>query len=103
MQGIKTVSFKKYWKNPQMLKGKKITLEDLAIMIAEGFEEFNTRLTSLEQRMDRVEARLDKVEMRLDRVENLLDQAAYKFELQKLEQRVEKLENLSKTGKIRQK
>jgi hypothetical protein len=38
-----------------MLKVKTITLEDLAIMIAETFNEFNVRIASLEQRMEKLE------------------------------------------------
>lgn len=63
---------------------EKITIEDLAGMIARGFEE-----TAKKADMD---ARFDKVEERLDRIENLL-LADHKRRIEKLEAEVKELRN----------
>ncbi|MCC6323427.1 hypothetical protein IT400_01400 [Candidatus Nomurabacteria bacterium] len=56
-------------------KQKKITLDDLAIMVAKGFEntatkdEMNTRFNEVDERFNKVDERLDKIESRLDNIE----------------------------------
>jgi tetrahydromethanopterin S-methyltransferase subunit G len=56
-----------------------ITLEDLARMVARGFEEtakkadMEARFNNVDKRFDRVDERLDKVEERLDTVDGRLD------------------------------
>jgi tetrahydromethanopterin S-methyltransferase subunit G len=51
---------------------EKTTIEDLAGMIARGFEE-TAKKADMDARFDKVEERLDHVELRLDRVEGRLD------------------------------
>ena len=51
---------------------KDITLEDLAQMVAEGFQEVNQKLDSLAERFSLLEDRLGRVESRLGRVEDRL-------------------------------
>jgi hypothetical protein len=103
---------------------EKITLEKLAIMIKNGFDEtgekitgVETRLTGVEGRLTGVEGRLTGVETRLTGVEKKLDDfqkvntreheemslrldnVAYRFELVALTQRVEKLEKIANISK----
>jgi hypothetical protein len=44
---------------------KKMTIEDLAVITANGFK-------GVDKRLDGVDARLDGIDVRLDRIENLL-------------------------------
>lgn len=60
---------------------KKITIDDLAIMVQKGFNEtasktdMNVRFEVIDARFDAVDARFDKVDERLDRIENILIRA----------------------------
>lgn len=60
----------------------RMTVEDLAIIVQEGFQGF-------EQRMNK---RFDALENRLERIELRLDQCAYRFELVELQHRVGTIE-----------
>ena len=69
-------------------KNKSVTLDDLAIMVANGFSDqesrFNKRFDGIDERFDRVEDRLDGVEDRLDSLENKvenLDKAIFDLQL----------------------
>lgn len=44
---------------------KKMTIDDLAIMVASGFQGVDSRLDKVDSRLDKVDSRLDKVESRL--------------------------------------
>jgi hypothetical protein len=48
---------------------KKITIEDLALMIKEGFDNVGVRLNNLEVRLTNLETRFEKFEVRLDNLE----------------------------------
>lgn len=50
---------------------KNITLDDLALMVAKGFEDTATKtdIAGFEGRLDKVEGRLGKVEDKIDKVE----------------------------------
>lgn len=74
---------KKPTKTPKIKKVKKMTIEDLALMVARGFESMATK--------DEMNARADDMVERLDRIEHLLIRA--------LENRVSKLEDDSRMTK----
>jgi len=64
---------------------KKVTTEDLAVMMKNGFDGVDGQFKGVNQRLDKLEAGQEDIKLRLDR-------AAYKFELMALEKRVEVLE-----------
>lgn len=76
-----------------MKRNKKITNEDLARMVQNGFDEMKGRV---DKRFDKVESRLDILEQGQEDIKLKLDNVAYRFELEDLEKRVERLE--LKTG-----
>jgi len=53
---------------------KKVTIDDLAMMVGRGFEAVDKRFDQVDERLDKVESRLDKVEIKLDRVDYRLTQ-----------------------------
>lgn len=61
---------------------KKITLENLAQMVATGFSELELRLVS----------RIDQLDISLEQVKTRLDNMAPRFELKQLEKRIDKIE-----------
>lgn len=67
---------------------KKVSIDDLATMVAAGFENTSTKadITKVENRLDKLEQGQEEIKMRLDNV-------AYRFEVKDLEKRVERLEN----------
>ena len=52
-----------------MQTSKKLTLEDLALIVNDGFKNVNARLDKVDARLDKVDVRLDKVDARLDNIE----------------------------------
>jgi len=72
------------------MKGKNITIDDLAIMVQRGFSEAAKNNGA---RFDGVDKRLDKVEKRLDRIEKLI-LADHKERIEKLELQVKELKDL---------
>lgn len=45
-----------------MNKTKKVTIDDLAVMVAKGFKEMDTQFKEVNTRLDRIETKLDKLE-----------------------------------------
>ncbi len=74
-----------------MAKAQKITIEKLAEMVKEGFQETATQ-TSLEDFQGEVGTKLNEIGTRLDRIEHLLIRA--------LENRIERLEDKMKTVEV---
>ncbi|MCL5666941.1 MAG: hypothetical protein M1383_04200 [Patescibacteria group bacterium] len=76
--------------------GKKITLDDLAAMVAEGFSGMATKdnLKSMATKAD-----IAKLEQGQEDIKLRLDNVAYRFELVELQKRVTRLEQ--KTGMIK--
>ncbi|MDP4001274.1 MAG: hypothetical protein Q8P83_03465 [bacterium] len=72
-------------------KSKEVTNEELARMIAGGFNNVETRLGGVETRLTGVEGEMLKVHERLGAVESKLDRALFK-EIDSLETRVKRLE-----------
>jgi len=73
------------------MKKENITINDLAIMVAKGFEE-TAKKADMDRRFDGVNARLDKLEQGHEEIKLRLDNVAYRFELVELQKRVELLE-----------
>ena len=68
--------------------------EDLAIMVQHGFEENDKRFAKLEQGQAKLEQGQEEMKMRLSNV-------AYRFELVDLQKRVQKVEDIVLARKIR--
>ena len=51
---------------------KKVTIDKLAEITANGFAGVDKRFDAVDKRFDAVDKRLDGVDVRLDRIENLL-------------------------------
>ncbi|MDO8592307.1 MAG: hypothetical protein Q7R92_00870 [bacterium] len=64
---------------------KKITINDLAVMVKQGFDGVTKEFRKVSQRMDTLEQGQEAIKLRLDNV-------AYRFELVELQKRVEKIE-----------
>lgn len=69
---------------------KKITLDILARMMADGFGRVEVLLLEVDKRFKKIEARLDKIEERLDKIEDRL--AKVEIRLDKIEVRLDKIE-----------
>lgn len=79
---------------------KKVTIDDLAIMVAKGFEAVDKRFNDVDKRFNAVDKRLDDVEESIattnNNVLNLGDRTVLKFEFDKLVTRVVRLERKTK-------
>ncbi len=84
-----------------LMSKKRMTLEDLAHMVARGFEEIHGQIKGTATKEDlarveqKLETRLDNVEVSLDRVENLI-LTDYRNRLERLEDKVHLLEGDSR-------
>ncbi|MFA6184011.1 MAG: hypothetical protein WC682_02815 [Parcubacteria group bacterium] len=68
---------------------KEMTIDDLALMVAKGFNDANERMN---KRFDQVDKRFEKIESRLKNIEADLNKKLDKIEHNTLIYRVEKLE-----------
>ena len=50
-------------------KNKEITMDQLAIMVAKGFERVDKRFDEVDKRFDKVEKRMDDIDYRLSKIE----------------------------------
>jgi len=71
---------------------EKITMDDLARIVQDGFLKIDERFDGVEQRLDGVEQRLDGVEQRLDNIQANLNKKVDRIDHNTLDYRVEKLE-----------
>lgn len=71
---------------------EKITMNDLARIVQDGFLKIDERFDGVEQRLDGVEQRLDGVEQRLDNIQTNLNKKVDRIDHNTLDYRVEKLE-----------
>jgi hypothetical protein len=80
------------------VKGKKMTLDDLAALTQKGFldlgERMDKRIDGLEKRMSTMEARLSNLEVGQEDIKLRLDSVAYRFEIVELQKRVNLLEKV---------
>lgn len=75
------------------MSNKETTIEDLAVMIKQGFDNTASK-NDLNELRNEMTGRFGSVEESLDKIEMKLDNVAYRFEVQALEQRVKRLEQL---------
>lgn len=68
-----------------MARAKKMTIEDLAVITANGFKAVDRRFDEVDKRFEAVDKRFDGIDKRLDRIENLI--------LRDHIQRIERLED----------
>jgi hypothetical protein len=79
------------------MNNKDITIDDLAAMIAKGFDDIGGRFNGVDKRFDKVDKRFDKIEkdmklMKLD-IEDVrlrLDNVAHRFELEEMRKMFDK-------------
>jgi len=71
---------------------KKITNEDLALMMKKGFDGIDERFVRLEGGQGEMKADIQELKTGQEDIKLRLDQAAWRFEMQDLEKRVEVLE-----------
>jgi hypothetical protein len=84
-------------------KTKKITLDGLAAMVADGFSEITGKMATKDDIANmatkddiaRLEGRINHIEIGQEDIKLRLDSVAYRFELTDLKKRVEKLEEKS--------
>lgn len=67
------------------MKNKKVTINDLAVMVKQGFDDATKQFDKVNQRLNSLEQGQERIELRLTNV-------AYRFELVELQKRVEKIE-----------
>jgi len=79
-----------YMKKPK----KNISLDQLAAMVAEGFEHTASKegQVKLEVKVDKLETRMNRLEQGQEEIKLRLDGVAYRFELMDLQKRVQLLE-----------
>lgn len=77
-------------------KKQKITINDLALMIKNGFNEVNGKLNEYDGKFDEIKIELKEFKetnrLEHEEIKLRLDNVAYKFELAELQKRVEILE-----------
>lgn len=82
---------------------KEITIDDLALMVAKGFDDMNGRIDQMDGKIDQMDGkmdsgfksvneRLDRVEVKLENIEADLHKKVDKIDHNTLTYRVEKLE-----------
>jgi len=84
------------------MKKKTVTLEDLARMVAGGFEETKEQVENLDGKVENLEKwakmRFDNVDRELKEVRKQLTGIVYRYEFDHLEDRVKDLESLLAIG-----
>jgi len=69
---------------------KSITIDDLAIMVAKGFEE-TAKQSDMDKKFEEVDKRFNEMDKRFDRIENILIKQ-HSDKIENLERRVAQLE-----------
>ncbi len=69
MHFVARVNLPRYTEN---VMAKKMTIDDLAIITANGFKAVDKRLDGIDARLDGIDKRLDAIDTRLDHIENIL-------------------------------
>ena len=52
---------------------KQMTLDDLAVLVADGFNDVGGRLDKLDGRMDKMDSSMDKLDSRMDKLDSRMD------------------------------
>ena len=73
-------------------KKKIIQLDDLAVMVKDGFDQVDKRFDQVDKRFNHLEKVVDTLEKGQEEIKLRLDNVAYCFELVELQKRVEILE-----------
>jgi len=85
------------------MDNKDITINELAVMVKNGFdgvhETFNERSKQVDERFDRVDTRMDKLEDNQRAILTRLEDVVYKTELDQLKERVKTIEEAISLGK----
>ncbi|KKW43064.1 MAG: hypothetical protein UY92_C0001G0078 [Candidatus Magasanikbacteria bacterium GW2011_GWA2_56_11] len=71
---------------------KKITLDDLAAMVAQGFAEMGGKIDGIESRLIGVDGTLQGLKTDIERIDLRLSQAAWQIDYRNLDERVTVLE-----------
>lgn len=87
-----------------MAKTKKITIDDLAVMVKHGFDEMDNRFKEVDERFNKLEEKIGGMEIDIgelrqgqERIEMRLQNVVYRIELDAVLERVEILENQVKS------
>jgi len=73
-------------------KKKNVTLDDLAGMVANGFEGVGKELSGINYKLEEYDKKFQKLEEGQEQIKLRLDNVAYRFELVELQRRVKLLE-----------
>src|SRR3989344_4865177 len=81
----------------EVMANKKITIDDLAIMVQKGFDETNEKLGG---RMDKLDGRMDKLDGRMDVLEKKVDDGFSRVEagLDAINKNIKELDFVTKDG-----
>lgn len=71
---------------------KNIELDDLALMVAEGFNDVSDKQIATREDIKKLDKRIANLENGQEQIRMRLDNVAYRFELQELQKRVDHLE-----------
>lgn len=77
----------------KQVKKKNVTLEDLAGMVAKGFNSVDKTLIATREDIHNLDKRIAVLEGGQEQIRLRLDNVAYRFEMVDLKNRVERLEN----------
>jgi len=70
---------------------KQMTLDDLAVLVADGFNDVGGRLDKLDGRMDKMDSSMDKLDSRMDKLDSRMDKLDSRMD--KLDSRMDKLDS----------
>jgi len=88
-----------WWQQGNFPMKKRMTIEDLAVMVQQGFTSVERRLTSLEFGQKSLAHSQKTLEQGQEDIKLRLDQHAHRFELVELQRRVGRIENHIGLGK----
>jgi hypothetical protein len=74
---------------------EEITLDKLAVMIKEGFDEMDGKIVELKSDVNELKSDVKDLKQGQEDIKLRLDNVAYRFELVDLQKRVEKLEKIN--------
>lgn len=74
------------------MENKDITMNELAVMVKNGFDNVDERFNQVDERFNQVEGRLDRLESNQRAILTKLEEVVYKSELDQLKERVRIIE-----------
>jgi predicted nuclease with TOPRIM domain len=72
------------------MSNKEITIDDLATMIAKGFNEVDDRFNKVDKRFDKLEKDVKLIKLDVEDVKLRLDNVAHRFELEEMKKMFDK-------------